>query len=750
MSVHGSNADDEPYVTDVERGAAPAGGLYQTGDTITASVTFSETVDATGTPRLPLDIGGTTRYATAAPVTGATVVDFTYTVQAADYDADGFEISENTLELNGGTINRAGTTTVDADLDHPGVGAHSDHSVNAAVIAEVAMVSEAPPGNVYIMGDDIEIGVTFSRSVKVTGTPQLAFCLNSSGQTCKEKQADYDRVSGSNTVVFRYTVQADDEDNNGIWIDEDAVSLNGGAITLEDGSSRAANLGHGVQGTQNDHQVDGSRSIVQVAVSSTPELETDTYGAGETIRFTVTFSAAVDVAGDPIFRFALGNATPRAVDAAYEPGSGTTALVFGYTVVSSDGDDNGIFLYDGTDLNNPDGPVRLDSDDSIKFTGTSTDVPLAWPSGRGTQSGHKVDGSRTSSALMDATLSELSVSVPDLFGVALVAVDLSPAFDPEIEMYSLLVAFDKSRVTFMPATNQAGATVAYFDGDDMALADAGTGPSAINEGHQVNTAVGPNTVKVKVTAPDGTTPKTYTVTVTRELPTLFGSGAQEDGTIVGLQFQSDFPSGTGTLSAAAVAAFTVTADGVERPITGIAVGYQDNILDVTLSTPIYQGQAIVVSYDSAAALVDQYGDKFQSFTTGEDGVPAAENNSTATFPAPSTPTGFMATAGDKRVRLSWDAPASNSGVTRHEYRYKTDGGYPAAWTQIANSAVGEANATAFTVTPLINGTAYTFELRAVSPTSPTQRELCRFSLFSTTQVIELLESCTPNSPQYRL
>ena len=37
-----------------------------------------------------------------------------------------------------------------------------------------------------------------------------------------------------------------------------------------------------------------------------------------------------------------------------------------------------------------------------------------------------------------------------------------------------------------------------------------------------------------------------------------------------------------------------------------------------------------------------------------------------------------------------------------------------------------------------------------NPTSPTQREFCRFSLFSTTQVIELLNPCTPNSPQYRL
>ena len=44
----------------------------------------------------------------------------------------------------------------------------------------------------------------------------------------------------------------------------------------------------------------------------------------------------------------------------------------------------------------------------------------------------------------------------------------------------------------------------------------------------------------------------------------------------------------------------------------------------------------------------------------------------------------------------------------------------------------------------------TVSYTTVNPTSPTQRELCRFSLFSTTQVIELLNPCTPNSPQYRL
>ena len=150
------------------------------------------------------------------------------------------------------------------------------------------------------------------------------------------------------------------------------------------GSTTDADLTHDGRGTENGHKVDGSRSMVGVAVSSTPMLETDTYGAGETIRFTVIFNGKVDVGGDPVFRFALGNTgETRDVDAAYESGTGTAALVFGYTVVSSDEDGNGIFLYDGDDMNNPDGPVRLDSDDSITFAETGTDVPLAWPDGRG-------------------------------------------------------------------------------------------------------------------------------------------------------------------------------------------------------------------------------------------------------------------------------------------------------------------------------------------------------------------------------
>ena len=135
----------------------------------------------------------------------------------------------------------------------------------------------------------------------------------------------------------------------------------------------------------------------------------------------------------------------------------------------------------------------------------------------------------------DATLSGLTVSIDNAAGVALEAVALTPAFDSAIEAYSVSVAAHRSIVSFMPTPSQTGATVAYFDADDMALVDAGTTTSDLDAGHQVNTAVGANTVKVKVTAPDKTTEKTYTVTVTRELPTLFNTTVQANGTSVLLQ-----------------------------------------------------------------------------------------------------------------------------------------------------------------------------------------------------------------------
>ena len=63
-----------------------------------------------------------------------------------------------------------------------------------------------------------------------------------------------------------------------------------------------------------------------------------------------------------------------------------------------------------------------------------------------------------------------------------------------------------------PATSDANATLAYLGANDEPLADA----DAATDGHQVTLAVGPNTIRIEVTAADDTTTQTYTVVITRK------------------------------------------------------------------------------------------------------------------------------------------------------------------------------------------------------------------------------------------
>ena len=80
-------------------------------------------------------------------------------------------------------------------------------------------------------------------------------------------------------------------------------------------------------------------------------------------------------------------------------------------------------------------------------------------------------------------------------------------------------------------------------------------------------------------------------------------------------------------------------------------------------------------------------------------------------------------AGVGEVVLSWDAHAPYLGFARHQYRYKTDGNYPAEWTDIPNSGLNHAlggdgsNLTGYTVTGLVGGQVHTFQVRTYGTSS---------------------------------
>ena len=98
-----------------------ANGTYDAGTVIPVTVTFSEPVNVTGTPQLPLETGATDRKVNYTSGSGTSTLTFNYTVQAGDTSADLNYVATTSLTLNGGTIKDAATNN--ATLTLPGLAA---------------------------------------------------------------------------------------------------------------------------------------------------------------------------------------------------------------------------------------------------------------------------------------------------------------------------------------------------------------------------------------------------------------------------------------------------------------------------------------------------------------------------------------------------------------------------------------------------------------------------------------------------
>ena len=73
---------------------------------------------------------------------------------------------------------------------------------------------------------------------------------------------------------------------------------------------------------------------------------------------------------------------------------------------------------------------------------------------------------------------------------------------------------------------------------------------------------------------------------------------------------------------------------------------------------------------------------------------------------PSAPKNLLGEGGDGQVTLTWDAPEDDGGSEITDYQYRINGRNP--WTAIGSTD------TTHTVTGLVNGTVYVFEVRAVN------------------------------------
>ncbi len=274
-------------------------------------------------------------------------------------------------------------------------------------VTSVVVASAPQSGDTYRSYETILFTVTFNEPVRVTpGRLRLEVGLDNpggaSGNTVEavfsglsqsqRPTADTPQAQVARHMHFEYKVQLFDRDEDGVRIGANALRLASGArITSEGGG--ATELDHAALGTQSGHKVDGTADvpmIERIEVVSTPRLSSkgtttrDTYGEGENIRIEVRFDQPVVVEGEPTFALEVGNPCLAVCEADYESGSGTNTLVFAYLVLEVDIDRNGIAIRGN--------PIEVVSGDRIR-NAADQEAHLSYK-GKGTQRGHKVDGSR--------------------------------------------------------------------------------------------------------------------------------------------------------------------------------------------------------------------------------------------------------------------------------------------------------------------------------------------------------------------
>lgn len=314
-----SNVDVDAVTSTITNFSPPSDNLYTYGENLDFTLTWDESVTVTGTPRLVLNVGGSTLYADYLSGTGTPNLKFRYTVGSADLDLDGIGVA-SPVDLNSGTIEDSGGNAADLTFLPPGL-------PNVQVNGDMPIViNVTPPINgTYLLGENLTFSVQFSEVVNVTGTPRLV--IDISGVTT---YVNYLSGTGTDTLVFDYVVQPNEEDLDGIDL-APVIDLNGGSIA--DASLNPADPTFTYVPTAGII-VDGSiPDVTSISIAD------GIYTVGQFLNFTVTFDKDVIVTGAPTLQFLIGATT---VEATYVSGSGGANLIYRYVVQNGENDLNGI------------------------------------------------------------------------------------------------------------------------------------------------------------------------------------------------------------------------------------------------------------------------------------------------------------------------------------------------------------------------------------------------------------------------
>lgn len=349
--------DDAPEILSVSIASSPLDRhAYRAGESIDIAVDLDQKVDVDDVPLLALFIGDDNSWRGAAYHSGSGTrsLIFRYRVQPEDFDPDGFTVgaaasNDDRSAAYGfaGNIYAAGTD-VPINYGHPGVEGDWKQKVDGRPYVQDASITSSPPDgwDAYRANQTIEVSMRFDMDVVVEGDVSVGIYLDYDPSRWDEvtRQARYLRGSGTDTLLFGYTVRPGDNsaDGIGLFLGTESTGFGGHGTIKAKGADVERNPYYLGTGPQAEHGVDTTPpAISSVSIASHPSRG-DAYDPGELISAAVTFTEAVTFIGDPHLEFDVGGVARQAAIGTDPSGTYASTLTFHYTVQLDDTDTDGI------------------------------------------------------------------------------------------------------------------------------------------------------------------------------------------------------------------------------------------------------------------------------------------------------------------------------------------------------------------------------------------------------------------------
>lgn len=212
-------------------------------------------------------------------------------------------------------VSTDGTFSSNSDLKIPTEKAVKTYVDAMFAVPVVANVTSAKANGTYTVGEVIGVQVVFSKNVTVTGTPQLTL---ETGTT--DRVVDYTSGSGTNTLLFNYTVQSGDSSADLDYISTSALALNSG--TIKDSMGQNATLTLASPGAAGSL---GANKALVIDTTAPTVVSRTIPAAGTTIVIVHNETVSIGAGGNGGLTL---SASGGACTATYSSGAGTATLTW--------------------------------------------------------------------------------------------------------------------------------------------------------------------------------------------------------------------------------------------------------------------------------------------------------------------------------------------------------------------------------------------------------------------------------------